>query len=310
MEVLKEDAILEFPKDTLQVIRNTYELDKPGVIDKTIDILELWLKKQDHFVKKDFSREYLERCIIRSKGSVERSKERLDKMCTARTMMPEFFTNENPKDFKLQFLQDVFLPKLTKDYYRVYILKNFSQEFTSEFFTECYKRMIRFVEYLFEHDYCYGVFVVLDLREANIMEFLKKFDVVQLGQFMNIMLKTYSLRVKGIHLVSTSKLITTVVSLLKQVVSEKIASRIGVHKDFNTIYEHVEKHILPEEYGGKEIPMTELHNKWLDMLSSKDFMEHIKNMNEAKTNEALRRTDEFNEQYLGMPGTFRSLSVD
>lgn len=37
-------------------------------------------------------REYLERTIITCKGSVERAKQQIDKMCTLRTLLPNFFT--------------------------------------------------------------------------------------------------------------------------------------------------------------------------------------------------------------------------
>lgn len=37
------------------------------------------------------ARDYLERIIIQLKGSVERSKAFMDKMCTLRTILPKYF---------------------------------------------------------------------------------------------------------------------------------------------------------------------------------------------------------------------------
>lgn len=33
-------------------------------------------------------------------------------------------------------------------------------------------------------------------------------------------------------------------------------------------------------------------------------------MRKARTNESYRQADKFNENYVGMPGSFRALSVD
>lgn len=49
---------------------------------------------------------------------------------------------------------------------------------------------------------------------------------------------------------------------------------------------------------------------WVDELSSNEFMEYLTEMNKATTNESHRRTDKFNETYLGIPGSFRTFSVD
>lgn len=48
----------------------------------------------------------------------------------------------------------------------------------------------------------------------------------------------------------------------------------------------------------------------LEELSSEEFEKHIKEMNEACTNGTLRQRDTFNDQYMGMPGTFQTLSLD
>lgn len=46
--------MLEFHPDTAESVRKDINLDKPGRIDEAVDLLEEWVKKQDHFLKKDF----------------------------------------------------------------------------------------------------------------------------------------------------------------------------------------------------------------------------------------------------------------
>lgn len=45
-------------------------------------------------------------------------------------------------------------------------------------------------------------------------------------------------------------------------------------------------------------------------ISSEEFTKYRKEMNEACTDESLRPVDTFNEQYMDMPGTFRTLNLD
>lgn len=54
MESIPKDEIFEFNNDTLQYLRKQYNLDKTGRIDEAINILEEWIKKQSHFVKKEY----------------------------------------------------------------------------------------------------------------------------------------------------------------------------------------------------------------------------------------------------------------
>ena len=58
MESLPKDCILEFNPDTLTFLRKQYNLDKPGRIEEAISVLQEWINKQPHFLKKDF-RKYL-----------------------------------------------------------------------------------------------------------------------------------------------------------------------------------------------------------------------------------------------------------
>ncbi|XP_059048797.1 uncharacterized protein LOC131844026 [Achroia grisella] len=143
MQTLHEDLFLEYRPDTLQAVRKLYDMDKAGSMDEAINIIEEWIKKQKHFTNKEFGKEYLERLIIASKGSVERTKNRLDKICTSRNLVPEFIATINVKEFKpIPAFVDLFLPKLTPDHDRVYMLKFVGKELNKCSLLDLYKRGI------------------------------------------------------------------------------------------------------------------------------------------------------------------------
>ncbi|CAH2093983.1 unnamed protein product [Euphydryas editha] len=308
MELIPKDNIIEFNTDTLEYLRKQYDLDKPGRIQEAINLLNHWIQKQPHFMKKDFSREYLERTIILSKGSVERAKTKLDKICTFRTLCPEFFEVHDVKSYKiLNDLYGTYLPKLTSDHYRVYILKNKAKFFETGFH-DFYRYFFMQCEYIQAHDYCNGVVIVLDYQEANIIETLKFFNIADLRQAVEITKNGYGMRINGIHFLSGSKAIDAVVNFCKPVFSEKVVGRVVTHKSFDTLYEYIPKDILPKEYGGKEKPLFEIHRKFQDVLSSKEFTAYMNEMNKACTNEELRPNNDYS--HLGVQGSFRTLSVD
>ncbi|XP_038215010.1 uncharacterized protein LOC119834647 isoform X2 [Zerene cesonia] len=260
-----------------------------------------------------YAREYLERAIIICKGSTEKAKKKLDKTCTFRTLMPAFFEIHNPRDLVKEYdniVIDGFLPKLTKDHYRVYVLRNIGKRFESSF-SNYYKFTIMLCEYLQRYDYCNGILVLFDYRETNIMELLKNISIMELRQALTIVVEGFSFRIKGLHFLTSSKTIETFINMVvKQVLNEKLVNRIHVHKDISTLKEHIPLEILPVEYGGKEKSMEKIHNELIDELSTKEFMDYLQEMSAAKTDESKRQTDKFYEQYLGTPGSFRSLSVD
>lgn len=67
------------------------------------------------------------------------------------------------------------------------------------------------------------------------------------------------MRLKGLHVISQSKLVDGLLKLIKQVLSPKLADRIIVHKSYEGIHEFVPKVILPTDYGGEERSMETLH---------------------------------------------------
>ncbi|CAG9559227.1 unnamed protein product [Danaus chrysippus] len=311
MESIPKDSLLEFNPDTLQFLRKQYNLDTPGRIEEAIEILSEWLKKQKHFLRKEFPKEYLERTIIISKGSVERAKKKLDSICTYRTLFPEYFTVFNVQDNDL--LDDFygsFLPKLTSDHYRVYAVRNKIKKTVESGFIDFYRFFLMQCEYVQAHDYCNGLIIFVDYSDANIMESVKWINISDVKRILDIMKEGYGMRIKGIHFYTESKAIDALVTIVKQGASQKVAGRIQVHKTLDKIHEYIPKDIMPVEYGGQEKPLFELHKKMRHICST-EFKSYLEEIRQAGTNESLRQEDSVNKShYMGISGTFRNLSVD
>lgn len=71
------------------------------------------------------------------------------------------------------------------------------------------------------------------------------------------------MRIKGIHILTKSKMSDALVSVLKQVLSKKVGSRIHVHMDMESLHEFVPRKILPSDYDGNAPCMDELRGKFI-----------------------------------------------
>ncbi|CAH0696577.1 unnamed protein product [Spodoptera exigua] len=310
-----EDHFIRFGPEVVEEIRREYNLDKKEVREESIAIIEKWLKSQDHLVKKDFSKAYIERCIVTSKSSLERTKKQIDKMATFKTLVPKYFQVTNILDSDVTPILDTgyltLLPTLTKEYHRVSVLKLKSTvDVKSSHFVQLFKVIVVAAEYLKSHDYCRGYVLVCDLMDANTADVLSKLNLVELQQFLPILTEGYGTKIKGIIFLTSSKFIDGFIKIIKPFFSEKIANRLHVAPTLEALRELLSEDILPEEYGGKGPSLAALHEKLVKQLSSEKHQALMKEMNTARTDETKRQRDKFNEQYMGMPGTFRTLSLD
>ncbi|KAI5641349.1 CRAL/TRIO domain-containing protein [Phthorimaea operculella] len=318
MESLQKNEILEFQPDTLDAVRKIYNFSSRTEVDEAIDIFDTWVKQQNHFVKKDFSRDYLERMIINSKGSVERAKSRLDKLCTMRTLVPHFFADyiDVKKEFGHVAKDNCwYVPtaKLTDKHERVIMVKYaYKGSGTSKVLQDSFRLCALMCEYMKAYDYAASYMFVSDVRELNIADFMMKVSLTDLRNLMTIITDCFGFRLTGIHMLSNTKVLDSLVAFIKQVMSQKIGERIKVHSSLESVYKVAPKEVLPKEYGegGETRSLQELHEKWMEALNSEDFKEYRKEMSTAVTDEKFRPTDTFNDQYMGMPGTFRNFKVD
>ncbi|XP_041971677.1 uncharacterized protein LOC121727757 isoform X2 [Aricia agestis] len=310
MESLPPTPILGFNPDTLRDVRRQFDLDDVAKIHESVDLIEAWLQKQDYHVKKDYDRKHLERAIIFNKGSVEKAKSKIDNICRFRALHPKYF-GPITREQRLLYpgIIDCILPKMTSEHERVYLLRNDGKKFEHGLFYY-YKYLIALAEYAQAHDYNNGVIAIFDYMDVDLFELFKLINIVEMQLGMMILTEGFGMRLKGLHILSKNKGIDVIVKIFKQALSEKLANRIQVHNSFDTLYDYVPKNLLPVEYGGADKSLRTVSDNNLDEITSEKFRQHLTRMSEAVTNEKLRQSDEVNTDYSGVPGTFRTLTID
>ncbi|CAG9104878.1 unnamed protein product [Plutella xylostella] len=313
MDEIKQNSLLSFNQDQLQDIRKQFGFEDVKVLNQVLDALEEWIAKQNHFTVRKFDRGYLERFLMNCKGSSEKTKQKLDKLCAARFLLPDFFANFNIKEeFKTLFTMAniAILPKPTKDHYRILLFELHSDSFEKYNLLHSARYWIAMLEYLLTQDYPAGAIWLCDVRRLN-YEFITKMNPLVLQKAISIMTEAYAMRLQTIYLINSSKFINTLVGMLKQALSDKLKERIQVLSTPEELVEgHLDREIMPAEYGGDLPSIEELADMTYKALSSEQHVLRMRTAAAEATNEACRSHTRFNQDILGMPGSFKTFSVD
>ncbi|XP_045503277.1 alpha-tocopherol transfer protein-like [Colias croceus] len=313
MDTLRPSPVLQFNPNQIQEVRKLFNYDDAKKLEQDLDTFEAWIAKQNHFLVKRFDRNYLERLLIASKGSVETAKKRLDKLCSFRRALPEFLTNFDMKNEfipKKKWCHTSIMPKPTADNYRVIVTRVHDPEAADSVdFMHYYRFCIAMLDYMFNRDYNAGYEVVFDTRNYT-LGVVSKLNPLAMRKAVSVYLEAISLRLKYLHVISGSKLFDAILKILKQALTEKLTHRIIVHDSMESLHKYVSPEILPADYGGKDKCLKDLFEAFLDEMCTDENIEHLKESEKAKTDESHRITLKFDEEYLGMPGSFKTLCVD
>ncbi|KAJ2937972.1 hypothetical protein O0L34_g14254 [Tuta absoluta] len=160
------------------------------------------------------------------------------------------------------------------------------------------------------NDYAVSNHVILDYLETDTFELTKRLTLADVQETAAYGLGCCGFRLKGVYIISSSKLIEGIVTLLRKVLGSKLGGRIHVLKDRESLKKIFDKEILPKEYGGYEKSLAEIQEEWLSFITSEEYVEYLKEINSCCTDESKRQNCIFNQEYMGVPGSFRKMNVD
>ncbi|OWR55143.1 alpha-tocopherol transfer protein [Danaus plexippus plexippus] len=313
MEAVPYHPLLEVTNEEFRSTRKFYDIENIKVLNESLDSVEEWIKKQDHLSEagRHLDRESLERLFLLSRASVEGTKLKIEKFFTTRGMMPELNLNKRIEEFEklLDFLIYVPLPKLhPKDNSRVMVTHILSDK-SENFSLLSYLRFCFFVgEYRIGYDYSTADRYVIDLKNFN-MNLLTKLNPILLKKAEILCTECIGTKIKGIHLLNAPPFVDKIVFILKQGLKEKVASRLTVHTTYEDFHKEVPKEILPKDFDGDGPSLSKLADQWKDMLKSDEVRNVSEKFDKLISDESKRSEMKFNEEYLGMPGSFRKLTV-
>ncbi|CAB3245640.1 unnamed protein product [Arctia plantaginis] len=312
MEEINPNSMLKFNENHLQKVREALGYGDVNKLKQDIKHLADWIKMQNHFRVKEFDEGYLERLLIYNKGSIERTKQKFDKLCTCINLMPEFLQNFDIKnEFKPLFniITIAVLPKPTNDNYRV-VISDFIGKDDNDFnIIQLYRYLMVMGHYMLSNDYCHGYEWIAGTKNLT-MSTITKMNPMVIHKGLTLFTDAMGQRLKKIHIISGSKFFDAFMMVCKQALSAKLRERLVIHPDVESLYKDFPREQFPKDFGGDEKSIQELQEINFKQFSSDSHIETVKFMEKAATDESFRQSCKFNEEYSGMPGSFKTLCVD
>ncbi|CAH1163227.1 unnamed protein product [Phaedon cochleariae] len=277
---------------------------------KCIAIIKDWLTSQPH-IPEIPDEILIGNFLFMNKFSIESTKQRLDMYYTKQSLIPELFEKNHPHQPKMKlFIDDAYLlpiPKSTDDGYRITVfkLKNTDPahynvpEFLGSFFNSLEVRL--------HEDYFVGEILIYDFKDMSLGHMVK-ITPMWMKRGTTVLEKVFNNSVHQIHLVNYPSYADPVLRMAKQIMKPKLAERIHLHPTIETITNFIPYRLLPEEFGGKERSLVELHELWKQKLE--DYKERFDVLSKLRVDESKRPSPLINDEILGFYGNFKKLDVD
>jgi len=283
---------------------------------QTIQIIREWLRKQPHLSHCEIEDRHILAFARGCKYSMEKTKRKLELMLTMRTALPEFFTGCDPYRPEIQALLKVgsFLPLLDYDHLgrKVIIMRPgcFDPYLYKPEDVEKANFMVSDVMGLAEEQmFITGIVIIIDLEGYSLGHVTQKPLAVTKKQ-MHFLQDASPLSPKVINIIRTSPVFTSAYNMITAVVSDKIKQRFKIHgHDMQSLHKEIPKNILPVEYGGDGLSISELTAYWKDRVEKN--AEPLLKLEKFKADESKRPgTPKTTKELFGIEGSFRKLEID
>ncbi|XP_026756871.2 alpha-tocopherol transfer protein-like [Galleria mellonella] len=289
--------------------------EDPRRLKEDLQHLKDWIAKQPHLrVRTDD--QWLTVFLRGCKYSLERTKQKLDLFYTFRNIAPEFFRIKHTDPYFYEIFNlgiMIVLPKPigpTSPIVGIFRPGPCDPKKYDIMDVMAATHVLQKVV-LVDNDHASvaGFQSIMDL-EGTTMAHFTQMTPFQMKKMMVFSQDAAPIRMKGFHYLNTPPGFETVFNLVKGFMNEKNRSRLHVHnKNYDELYKHIPKEVLPAEYGGNGGTIEEILNYWKKKVQEYDSwleedekygVDESKRPGKPKTAEDL----------LGIDGTFRKLDFD
>ncbi|KAJ3661392.1 hypothetical protein Zmor_005788 [Zophobas morio] len=304
--------LLEVDEDVLGLVVKLLNYSSMDSFNEDVRKIKKWIKKQPH-LPEVMADKKIENFLILNKGSVEKSKEKIENYYAVRSQLPEVFDKIHPK---LSYMENVKasvfyvpLPKLTKEHYRVCFYK------TRDIHLAENVEMINFVRLVVNiqeirmiEDVTYGDMFVFDGKDVTLRFMLKATPMILYKMLTVIYKQVFSNRLKAVYIINAPPYTEKLIDILKSILIPKLMERIHICENSDILFEKIGKEVLPVDYGGEEKSLKELQ----EMLYQKfnDSEDYFTQLDTLRINDDLKPQKLKNDEMFGLSGNFKKLEID
>uniref|UniRef100_A0A8D8Z112 Alpha-tocopherol transfer protein n=1 Tax=Cacopsylla melanoneura TaxID=428564 RepID=A0A8D8Z112_9HEMI len=284
-------------------------------IDSSKKLLREWLNQNPH-LPQNISDNNLYTFVVQSKNRMQKAKDWMESYYTRHLSgLPDIFANLDPADPEIQESFDIaslaVCRQMTPEGQRVQIFRLQDADASKYIPMATAKRTYMIMDIRFtEEPREGGEVVIFDMTEFS-LEHLVKLTPMHVKRMIQS-LKVVPLRLKKLIFINAPSMMDTLFMILKTFLDEKLKKRLYVYSgDHTNLYQHVPKHILPREYGGDDLPMTELSEYWRSrLLKARDWFldETIQQADESKRIGDIKRR--LGQDIFGVEGSFKNILID
>ncbi|KAJ2953522.1 hypothetical protein O0L34_g1124 [Tuta absoluta] len=306
-------SVRPLPADLAEKARLELNED-PARLAADLQHLKEWIAKQPH-LRARTDDQWLVAFLRGCKFSLERTKEKLDLFYSVQTTAPECFSF-GVKDPKFHELLDLgaflILPKANGTDPVVSIMKPGSYDpdkFTVLDTIACSHALEKILMMENDNSTVAGTVTILDLENVTFGHFIQMTPAT-MKKMVVIGQDATPFRMKGTHFLNTPPGFETIFNAMKSLLNSKNQQRLYVHnKNYEEMYKHISKDVLPAEYGGNGGTTKEIIEYWKKKVEEyKDWLEEDEKFG---TDEKLRPgKPKTAESMFGVEGSFRKLEFD
>lgn len=280
--------------------------------EQALEQFRHWIEKHPMIKRCRTDSLFLLRFLRTKKFSLPMAQELLEGYLTVRQLYPQWFQKLDIDDPELEAIIDngylVPLPK--RDQHGRKVILSCAGRFDANKYSSLHMARIHSIiaEFLLddEKNQIYG-YTYLNDEAGLTMNHFSTWSFTDIRNMLRCIQNSMPARNKETHLINIPSSVAKILEFSISLLSDKLKSRIFIHRDVEELKKTMDPKILPKEYGG-EVPLSEMIDEFKKELKKK--RDELIALDDMYIEISSKAYEEANEEFGGICGSFRKLEVD
>jgi len=310
-----DEYVCNLPANVMKIALDELREDQ-NIRDQSLAQFREWIQKHPNIKKCRTDSNFLLRFLRTKKFSVPQACEMLERYLIIRQLYPHWFRKLDCEDKELSEIIDAgyLVPMLERDAEGRLIVFSCIGNFDPKKYTAAHMARVHslITESLMDDEVnqVHGYTYVND--EAGFtMAHVSLWSLTDIRNMLRCIQSSTPMRHKSNHFLNISSSAVKILEFAISLLSEKLKSRLFIHKSIEDLHKVIDKKILPKEYGG-EVPLSEMVAKLKVLLKEKrEQVMALDDMYIEIDEKSCPLVSEMNEELgMGLEGSFKKLQID